>query len=77
VRDSCEEGDDYAEGYAAGEKNQRSDLWRLELVERERPGPQSHMIRYYYVVITCINQLVNYISRKKRGISSTTSRRYQ
>ena len=23
------------------------------------------------------NQLVNYISRKKRGISSTTSRRYQ
>ena len=35
MRDSCEEGDDYAEGYAAGEKNQRSDLWRLELVERD------------------------------------------
>ena len=35
MRDSREEGDDYAEGYAAGEKNQRSDLWRLELVERD------------------------------------------
>ena len=35
MRDSCEEGDDYAEGYAAGEKNPRSDLWRLELVERD------------------------------------------
>ena len=35
MRDSCEEGDDYAEGYAAGEKNQRPDLRRLELVERD------------------------------------------
>jgi hypothetical protein len=76
VRDSCEEGDDYAEGYAAGEKNQRSDLWRLELVERDAGTTIAYalLLRRYHMHK---NQLVNYISRKKRGISSTTSRRYQ
>lgn len=77
MRDSCEEGDDYAEGYAAGEKNQRPDLRRLELVERDAGATIAYdalLLRRYHMHK---NQLVNYISRKKRGISSTTSRRYQ
>jgi len=56
VRDSCEEGDDYAEGYAAGETHQRSYLRGIELVEekRYRTHPRLHM-RHYYVIITYIN----------------------
>ena len=50
MRDSCEEGDDYAEGYAAGETHQRSYLRGIQLVEEKR----LHM-RHYYVIITYIN----------------------
>jgi hypothetical protein len=59
VRDSCEEGDDYAEGYAAGEKNQRSDLWRLELVERDAGATIAYdalLFRRYHMY-TSISQL--------------------
>ena len=35
MRDSCEEGDDYAEGYAAGETHQRSYLRGIELVDHD------------------------------------------
>jgi hypothetical protein len=59
VRDSCKEGDDYAEGYAAGEKNQRSDLWRLELVERDAGATIAYdalLFRRYHMY-TSISQL--------------------
>ena len=59
MRDSCEEGDDYAEGYAAGEKNQRSDLWRLELVERDAGATIAYdalLFRRYHINIS-ISQL--------------------
>lgn len=59
MRDSCEEGDDYAEGYAAGEKNQRSDLWRLELVERDAGATIAYdalLFRRYHMY-TSISQL--------------------
>lgn len=36
MRDSREEGDDYAEGYAVGETHQRTDIRRVELVKKER-----------------------------------------
>ena len=59
MRDSCEEGDDYAEGHAAGEKNQRSDLWRLELVERDAGATIAYdalLLRRYHIN-TSISQL--------------------
>ena len=59
MRDSCEEGDDYAEGYAAGEKNPRSDLWRLELVERDAGATIAYdalLLRRYHMY-TSISQL--------------------
>ena len=36
MRDSREEGDDYAEGYAVGQTHQRTDIRRVELVKKER-----------------------------------------
>ncbi len=42
MRDSREEGDDYAEGYAVGETHQRTDIRRVELVKKERNLPPAH-----------------------------------
>ena len=42
MRDSREEGDDYAEGYAVGETHQRTDIRRVELVKKERHLPPAH-----------------------------------
>jgi hypothetical protein len=59
VRDSCEEGDDYAEGYAAGETHQRSYLRGIELVERDAGATIAYdalLLRRYHMY-TSISQL--------------------